>query len=139
MPTLNTLQYIFYSLGIIVAMITIYSGISKLMYFRKRRKTKFENHFRKNYNKTKGHPTYVFGEDQTNYHYVGLTHASKTRGENNVKLKHNPNPSDSKVSYIRPFSDKDKKKNFHNKPLKGWKVHKSDKRKVRKSIKNKKR
>ena len=102
-----------------------------------KKKSNFKKGFRKN--KRIKHPTYVVGESDKDYEYLGLTHSETYDGVKNVRLDKNPNPEDSKEAYIRPILEKDHPKNF-GRSLKGWKFSKSDKKKVDEIIdKNKKR
>ena len=95
-------------------------------------KRKFKSHFRKNHSKkSHGHPALVYGRKGDEYKYLGLTHSPITRGKRNVRLKVNPNPRDHKTSYVRPFSRTDKIKYFSKRKLKGWKVSKKDKHRIR--------
>ncbi len=86
--------------------------------------------------KVNGHPSYIYAENDDEYKYIGITHAKITQGLKNKKLKFNPNSKDSRQSYARPFSTHDKKSNFKNKKLKGYRVHKADKRTFRNIKKN---
>lgn len=90
-----------------------------------------------NSKKSNGHPAYVFGEKGDSYIYIGLTHSPKTYKVKNYKLSRNPNPKDSKDSYVRPFATLDKKSKF-SKPKKTWSLSKKDKKlmnKIKKKIK----
>ena len=74
------------------------------------------NHFRKNNSKNgRGHPAYIFKEENGEYKYIGLTHSNITQGVKNIKLDHNPNKKDKRDSYIRNFSTHDKTKKFGKK------------------------
>lgn len=86
--------------------------------------------------KVNGHPSYIYAETDDEYKYIGITHSPKTYGRFNKKLRFNPNSKDSRTSYARPFSTHDKKKNFKRKRLKGYKVHKADKKTFRNIKKN---
>ena len=59
-----------------------------------------------------------------NYIYIGLTHSPISQGVKNIKLNVNPNPHDSKDSYVKPKPNKDKKSTF-GKREKGWRIHPS--------------
>lgn len=91
-------------------------------------------HFR--IHKKNGHPSYIYAENKTDYKYIGMTHSSKTHGIKNKRLKFNPNKKDIQVSFMRPFSSHDLKRNFKKKRIKGYKIHKADKKMVRKIKKN---
>ena len=81
-------------------------------------------------------PSAPYAENDDEYKYIGITHASNTQGLDNVRLKFNPNVNDTRPSHLRPFSTHDKKKNFKRKKLKGYRIHKADKKTVRKVKKN---
>lgn len=89
-------------------------------------------------NKKTGHPSYIYVKVGSRYKYIGITHAEITDGVKNIKLDKNPNPNDSRVSYARPTPAEDKTKNFKEKKA-GWELSSSDKKKVRKIIKNSKK
>lgn len=91
-------------------------------------------HFR--IHKVNGHPSYIYEEIGNEYKYIGITHSPITYGINNNKLRFNPNSKDSRQSYARPFSTHDKKSNFKKKKLKGYKVHKIDKKIINNIKKN---
>lgn len=91
-------------------------------------------HFRTH--KINGHPSYIYAEMDDEYKYIGITHAPKTYGIFNKKLKFNPNSKDTRTSYARAFSTHDKKSNFKKKILKGYKVHEADKKIFREIKKN---
>ncbi|MDR2828594.1 MAG: hypothetical protein LBV51_04155 [Acholeplasmatales bacterium] len=97
-------------------------------------KKSFKSHFRFN-NKIK-HPAYVYSEFKNEYKYIGLTHSPITTKIGNIKLFKNPNPADTRDSYIRPFSTHDKKINFNSNLKKGYKLNKKDLEKI-KSVKKK--
>ena len=86
--------------------------------------------------KKNGHPAYIYAEYDDQYKYIGITHADSTHKLKNIKLKFNPNKKDNRVSYVRPFSTHDRKKNFKKCNLNGYKVHKADKKTLRKIKKN---
>ena len=78
--------------------------------------------------KINGHPCYIYDEFNNEYKYIGITHSPITQGLKNKKLKFNPDINDSRNSYLRPFSTHDDKKNFKVKKLKGFRIHKADKK-----------
>ncbi len=97
---------------------------------------KFRRSFRKN--KRINHPTYVVDKQDDVYEYIGITHSKITNGKNNIPLRNNPNPNDSRQAYVRPILEKDIDKNF-GKRYSSWNFSKSDTKKVNKLIdKNKK-
>ena len=75
------------------------------------------------------------------YKYIGLTHSPTTHGKRNIRLRVNPNPKDFRKSYARPFCRTDKIKDFSKKKLRGWKISKRDRTRIRKikRVKEKKR
>ena len=91
-------------------------------------------HFRTHRNN--GHPSYIYAQSKDEYKYIGITHANNTHGLDNIKLKSNPNPKDSRPSYARPFATHDKQNNFKQKKLKVYRVHKADKKTFRRIKKN---
>ena len=86
--------------------------------------------------KKNGHPSYIYAENSEEYKYIGITHSSKTHCLKNKRLKYNPNPLDSRSSYIRSFSTRDKKDNFRMNIKKGYKIHKADKKMIRQVKRN---
>ena len=86
--------------------------------------------------KTNGHPAYIYAKNDNEYKYIGITHSPNTHGLKNKKLRYRLSSSDTKDSYLRPFSTHDKIKKFKNKKIRGLKVHKADKKTVRKIKKN---
>lgn len=91
-------------------------------------------HFRTH--KKNGHPSYIYAENNDEYKYIGITHADKTYGQYNKKLKYNPNVQDPKLSHARPFSTHDKKNNFKKSKLSGYRIHNADKKTIARVKKN---
>lgn len=88
---------------------------------------KSKSEFRhKNTKDGRGHPTYIYREQQDQYEYLSLTHAETTKGKKNVPLSTNPNPKDKRRAYIRPEPGRAHKTSFGSK-LKGWFFSKEDK------------
>ena len=83
-----------------------------------------------------GHPSYIYAENEEEYKYIGITHASTTHGLENKRLRYNPNSLDSKPSHARSFSTHDLKDNFRKSVKKGFKLHKADKGTIRRIKKN---
>ena len=74
-------------------------------------KNKFRSGFRYNNSpKAKGHLTYVYAQDGSDYKYLGITHSKKKGHHTNYPLKSNPNPNDARKSYVRKHPEKDMKK-----------------------------
>ena len=94
-----------------------------------RRKVITMDEFRKNVKS--GHPSYIYEKQGKKIRHFGITHAERTRGENNVKLDKNPDPQDSKTAYVRPTSKTDDRVWF-SKILFGWELTAEDKRKIEK-------
>ena len=98
----------------------------------KSKKRVFKKHFRINRSKqSHNHPAYVIRKKGDCYDYIGLTHSPFTDGRKNIKLRNNPNPKEKRASYIRPFFRNDPIKKFSNKKIRGWKLVKRDKKKIR--------
>ena len=97
-----------------------------------KKKSNFRKGFRKN--KRIRHPTYVVGEIDEKYEYLGITHSESYEGIRNVPLERNPDPEDGERAYLRPIVEKDHPKNF-GRSLKGWNFSKSDKKKVDEIVK----
>lgn len=99
------------------------------------------NEFRKN-NARSGHPAYIVGvkKDNKKAEFLGLTSAPKTHSVKNIELKANPNPKDTKKSYIRPkIEEVNLTDKTFGKKLDTWQFSEEDKKTVRKIIsKNKK-
>lgn len=64
------------------------------------------------FNHKRKHPSYVFGEKDSYYKFIGITHARKTKGLSNIPLPENPEISKTDKSYIRPYPLIDPKKVF---------------------------
>lgn len=95
------------------------------------------------YNKARtGHPTYIVEVRGNIVRILGLSEKNVTHKQKNIKLDKNPEPNNTKDSYIRPhtevlqFTDK-----TFSKKLNGWAFCESDKTKVKKVVEkdNKKR
>ena len=84
--------------------------------------------------KIDGHKKLIYGEtyDGKDYKYASFTHAKFTQGLKNTKLKYNIDSADREDCYVRPFTTHDSKGNFKKKKLKGLKIHKADKKIIRK-------
>ena len=77
------------------------------------KKAKDTDEFRKlNTKEEKGHLQYVCGRVGSDLQSVGVTHGKRTKGVNNIPLKQNPNPQDSKQAYIRPKLTQKKAKDY---------------------------
>ena len=88
--------------------------------------------FRMNGNKgAKGHPAYIYQKVGDSYKFIGITHSPITQRVRNIKLDKNPNPYDTQDSYARPKPGIGKISRF-GKKKKGWKLSKTDKKKMRK-------
>lgn len=93
----------------------------------KRKKEIVKNEFRKN--KDTGHPTFIYARVGNDYKYIGLTHSPITDNVRNIELERNPNPVDTRTSYIRPKSEQAKTNRFKSKE-KGWSFSQKDKEKI---------
>ncbi len=93
------------------------------------KKNERKNEFRKN--RVTGHPTYIYAKSGDDYKYIGITHAKVTDGTKNIPLAKNPNPKDSRQSYVRPTADKKNRSTF-GKKLNGWFFSDEDKEKINK-------
>ena len=93
----------------------------------KNQKESKKDEFRKE--KETGHPAYIYAKIGNKFKYIGITHSKITEGMENIKLDNNPNPNDTKESYIRPYSQQ-KSINKFKKVLIGWFLSKSDKDKI---------
>ena len=93
----------------------------------KNQKESKKDEFRKE--KETGHPGYIYAKIGNKFKYIGITHSKITEGMENIKLDKNPNPNDTKESYIRPYSQQ-KSVNKFKKVLIGWFLSKSDKDKI---------
>lgn len=106
---------------------------------RKQRKRDFEPHFRKFHDKiTQGHPQYIYDEEGNKYRVIGVTHAPKTNGVLNIRLKVNPEPGNNSPAYMRPTTD-EIDKGTRSKRLTDWKLSRRDKRKAKKVIRDSKK
>lgn len=99
----------------------------------------YRNHFRSNNSKkVRGHPTYIYKRVGDKYFFIGITHSEITDGVRNIKLDKNPNPLDTKESFVRPFSSEEEIDKFGSKKKK-WRLSKGDRKKLRKIKKNHKK
>lgn len=102
------------------------------------KKNEYPAHFRKFHEpKTSGHPQYVYGETETEFKVIGLTHHKKSKDPNNEKkkirnkrLKKNPEPGKTDKSYMHPRPGK-VGKDKRNRILPGWQLSEKDKKKAR--------
>ena len=53
-----------------------------------------------NTKEAKGHLHYVCGKIGNDFQSIGITHGKRTKGVNNIPLKKNPNPQDSKQAFV---------------------------------------
>ena len=89
------------------------------------RKYKPKNEFRYNNSKSGvGHPNYVFGETNTSYKSLSITHRPNILYKN-VLLSVNPNPNDKSDAYLE-LKPKTARKEYYSKPLIGWNFSKVD-------------
>ena len=90
---------------------------------RKKKQTrKYEprNEFRINNSPHAGcHPQYVFGEKNGKYKSLGLT-TSPRKDIKHVKLTKNPNPNDSRESYLQTKEVHTANKKYYSPILSGW-------------------
>ena len=94
------------------------------------RPTKKMDEFRKlNTREAKGHLHYVCGKSGQDFESMGITHAKRTKGVNNVPLEKNPNPKDKQQAYVRPQLTKEKARSY-GKRLDGLGLSANDKAKV---------
>ena len=101
---------------------------------RQSRKYTPRNEFRRNISRSGvGHFDFVFGETKSQYKSIGLTHTPDDKYKT-YPLKQNPNPSDSKQSYLR-LSARSTNKKFFEEPKEDWKFAKEDMPVVRHTIK----
>lgn len=93
-----------------------------------------KNEFRRNTSKSAvGHFDYVFGETPTHYKSLGLTHTPDNK-YSYYPLKENPNPKDSKQSFLR-LNVRSTNKKYLSKKEENWKFSKEDMPVVRHTIK----
>lgn len=93
-----------------------------------------KNEFRRNTSKSAvGHFDYVFGETPTHYKSLGLTHTPDNKYPY-YPLKENPNPTDSKQSFLR-LNVRSTNKKYLSKKEENWKFSKEDMPVVRRTIK----
>lgn len=90
-----------------------------------------KRHFRGRKTIVKGvkkiHPSYIVGEDRTNYYSFGLTHSpSKGKKHKNYKLSKNPQIGDNSPSYMRKQLDIGNKSEFTRKLTNFRMSHKDD-------------
>ena len=99
------------------------------------KRKQFKPGFRHNNSpKSKGHPTYVYGESGNEYKYLGITHSSKSGHKKNYELLNNPNPNDTRKAYVRKQAQKDKK-HFFGKLLQSGSFSEKDSKNIKKYMK----
>ncbi len=96
----------------------------------KESKSSERDEFRKRRKGGEGHPEYIYKKVGNTFEFIGITHSPITRGIKNIELDKNPNPKDTKKSYIKPTPERRSQSDFHNNTLKGWKFSDNDKLKV---------
>lgn len=84
------------------------------------------------------HPHIVVGGNRTSFDSIGITHSKKHGRRNNIKLKNNPNPNDSRQAYankriIREFKFR------YSKAFKNYKLSDEDIEELKKFLDKKKR
>lgn len=99
---------------------------------------KFRKQFRRGKSANDGHPTYIYAKEGDEFKYIGITHSRIVKGIENIELEKNPNPEDTRPSYIRPNTEKDKQTKFGRK-LPNWHFSNDDKGKVKNVIKKDKK
>ena len=65
------------------------------------------------------------GANRTSFDSMSITHGANNGKKKNIKLKHNPDPKDSRVSYIRKRIIRDYKFRF-SKAFKNYKISNDD-------------
>lgn len=104
---------------------------------RKRKNTRKytpKNEFRRNISKSSaGHFDYVFGETQTHYKSLGLTH-TPDKDNSYYPLKKNPNPEDKQQSYLK-LKVRSTNKKYLPKKEENWSFSKDDMPVVRLTVK----
>lgn len=84
--------------------------------------------------KGQGHIDYIYKKVGNKYIFIGITHATTTRGMTNIPLEKNPNVNDTRTAYVHPQSDTSKIKDFGPK-LKNLKFRTENDKKTIESIK----
>ncbi|MBQ8749663.1 MAG: hypothetical protein IJZ29_04285 [Clostridia bacterium] len=80
------------------------------------------------------HPAYLISIKGDKGTIIGLTHAEITQGNKNIALKDNPNPKDKKKAYLKPPIKDVPMAKLSQKPYKGWKMSRENK-KIAKKLK----
>ena len=99
----------------------------------KKDKLEPKNEFRYNFNKR--HKQYVFGETETKYKSLGITHEAETFGKKNMPLKDNPQKGKTEKAYIRNGIVSDKKR-YYSEPIKNNEFSKDDMGNVKAKVRN---
>lgn len=99
----------------------------------KKDKLEPKNEFRYNFNKR--HKQYVFGETETKYKSLGITHEAETFGKKNMPLKDNPQKGKTEKAYIRNGIVSDKKR-YYSEPIKNHEFSKEDMGNVKAKVRN---
>lgn len=85
-----------------------------------------KNEFRKgNKKSSSSHPVHVYSQVGNQYKYIGITHADRTDGIDNILLTQNPEPNNETVAYIKSYPEKAHKDSFSD-TLPGWKFNDKD-------------
>ena len=86
-------------------------------------------------NKRTRHPSVIYKEKDEKCRSVGLTHAKKTFGKRNLKLRKNPNPVDKSNSHIVKRVQEQKKESYGvSYSERGWALSKRDRVRVDRQI-----
>ena len=109
------------------------SGTEKSKAKPKKDKLEPKNEFRYNFNKR--HKQYVFGETETKYKSLGITHEAETFGKKNMPLKDNPQKGKTEKAYIRNGIVSDKKR-YYSEPIKNHEFSKEDMGNVKAKVRN---
>ena len=88
--------------------------------------------------KAEKHPQVIVGANRTSFDSVSLTHGKRSGHRNNLKLKNNPNPKDSRTAYIKKRIIRDFKFRF-SKAFKNYKLSNDDIDELMKFLQSKKK
>lgn len=110
--------------------------------FRKKKKAKKSGVFR--YGKKKlnaQHPLYVTKYNSKNNmsDYVSITHSSRVKGIDYIRLNKNPNPADCRIAYRSPTIETTNDNNIDKRVKKGWQFSAKDKKSISKLVKSQKK
>lgn len=87
--------------------------------------------YKKETKTTKRHPAYIFRQSKNRYRYLLFTTQPHTNGVDNISLKKNINPMDTRVSHVRDGYFEDDRRKFDPVTDRKFEIHDSDRETIR--------